>query len=138
MQVSVRNIQRKHKVDPKDIQKILLDIMEKMGVTEGEISVALVSPLKIKELNKRYRGVSSPTDVLSFLLEEKPLLGEIVISPEIAFRQAKKMKHSYTREMALLLIHGALHLLGFDHEKEEERKQMEELQERLLNEVVGR
>jgi probable rRNA maturation factor len=137
MQVSVRNIQRKHKVDVKYIEKILKDIMGEMGVTEGELSVALVSPLKIKELNRRFRGVNSPTDVLSFLLDEKPLSGEIIISPEIAFHQAREVGHSYWREMTLLLIHGALHLLGYDHEKEKERVEMEGLQEKLLNELTG-
>jgi probable rRNA maturation factor len=110
--------------------------MQEMGVEEGELSVALVSPLKIKELNNRFRGVNSPTDVLSFLLDEKPLSGEIIISPEIAFRQAKEMGHSFEREMTLLLIHGALHLLGYDHEEEAERSEMEKLQDELLNKFV--
>jgi probable rRNA maturation factor len=136
MQVSVRNIQRKHSVDTSHIEKVLQGVMQEMGVEEGELSVALVSPLKIKELNSRFRGVDSPTDVLSFLLDEKPLSGEIIISPEIAFRQAKKMGHSFEREMTLLLIHGALHLLGYDHEEEAERSEMEKLQNELLNKFM--
>lgn len=136
MQVSVRNIQRKHSVDTKHIGEVLRGVMREMGVEEGELSVALVSPLKIKELNSRFRGVDTPTDVLSFLLDEKPFSGEIVISPEVAFRQAKKMGHSFGKEITLLLIHGALHLLGYDHEEEVERSEMEKLQDELLNKFM--
>ena len=98
-----------------------------------EVSVTFTDNEGIHELNKKYRGVDKPTDVLSFPLfdydgvsEEPPVdeilnnLGDIVISLEKAREQAEEYGHSYKRETAFLCVHSMLHLLGYDHEKSEE------------------
>lgn len=94
-----------------------------------EISIALLSPLEIKKLNKIYRHKDKVTDVLSFGLDDKHLLGEIVICVEQAKKQAQEKKQSLQSELKLLVVHGTLHLLGYDHEisaKEAERQEAEE------------
>lgn len=114
--------------------------------THYEISLTLVDDSAIHRLNQKYRGVDRPTDVLSFAFEEGgtlalpgaalPMLGEIVISAERARAQAQAYGHSFRREMAFLMAHGMLHLLGYDHQTEEERKAMEGLQRQILS-VLG-
>jgi len=108
-----------------------------------ELSVALVEPGKIRELNSGYRGKDSVTDVLSFEccpdpdvkeedLEIRPL-GEVIICPSRVEEQAKENGNSFEKELNLVLIHGILHLLGYDHEKsEEEAKIMEDKQDGYL------
>jgi len=92
------------------------------------VSVFLTDDKTIQELNKTYRNKDKPTDVLSFPINEKVgdwlLLGEIVISVDTAKRQASSLGHSLQEELKRLLVHGFVHLLGYDHELggEEERK----------------
>jgi len=103
---------------------------------DGEVSLLLVDDPTIRKLNRDYRGLDRPTDVLSFALNEgdspdpsPEMWGDIVISVECALRQAETYGHSFEREMTRLLIHGALHLLGYDHEisaSEDERMRMRE------------
>lgn len=84
-----------------------------------ELSLALVTDPQIHDLNQRYRGKDKPTDVLSFPLADdlQPwLLGDVVISVETAARQAQRRGHTLPDELQTLLIHGILHLLGYDHE----------------------
>ena len=94
------------------------------------------------EINKQYRGVDRPTDVISFALEDFKdityennyrVLGDIYISIDKVKEQAKEYGHSEKRELAFLAVHGLLHLLGYDHMKEDEEKIMFEKQEKILN-----
>ncbi|MGE5554409.1 MAG: rRNA maturation RNase YbeY [Betaproteobacteria bacterium] len=108
----------------------------------AELSVALVDDIQIHELNRRYRKVDRPTDVLSFPAGEAPeldeapaLLGDVVVSLETAWRQATEFGHSPEREVGYLVAHGVLHLLGFDHEREEDRVTMRRLEEEALARV---
>ena len=114
-----------------------------MGCPEAEVGCLLVTDRRIRALNRRYRGEDTPTDVLAFSQREgggppgQPgLLGDVVISVETAARQAARAGHSLTREAALLLIHGILHLLGHDHATAVERRRMWALQRRLLREAA--
>jgi len=109
--------------------------------TNAEISLVFVDDQQIRELNRIYRGKDTPTDVLSFPMyddpenideEEEILLGDIVISLETAQRQAEEFGHSIEREAAYLLVHGLLHLLGYDHLNEEDKKNMRKREEELL------
>lgn len=91
------------------------------GVGEGEVHVALTDDETIHELNRTYRGIDRPTDVLAFhdgssVPGEPPLLGEVVISLDAARRQGERLGHGEVRELELLLLHGVLHLTGLDHE----------------------
>lgn len=104
-----------------------------------EISIAVVGDKEIKRLNRIYRGKNQATDVLSFgatgSSAEFPAnnyLGEIVICYPQSAKQAKKIGHSANQEIELLLAHGFLHLLGYDHEKPAEAKKMRELERRIL------
>jgi probable rRNA maturation factor len=103
----------------------------------AEVSVTVVDDDRIKELNSAHRGIDSPTDVLSFPLNDGDDIGEelgdIVISIERADYQAKEYGHSLDRELAFLTVHSTLHLLGYDHMTEEEEKDMFGRQEKILN-----
>ena len=93
-------------------------------------------------MNNKYRGIDKPTDVLSFSLQEgtvKPpevendkLLGDIIISVETAQKQADTLNHSMERELTVLLIHGLLHLIGYDHEEDKDYKIMREKESKIL------
>ena len=89
----------------------------------------------MQTLNRKYRGKNYPTDVLSFVYGEEsvegiPFLGEIVISPEIAWLQARRRKADPEKEMRMLLLHGLLHLLGYDHEND--HGEMNRLQAKVM------
>lgn len=116
---------------------------------EVEVGLTLVDDEAIAALNEQYRSVAGPTDVLSFPLwtrdqlaevranpdkyPERPLLlGDVVISLETARRQAEEYGHSFGREVAFLLVHGILHLLGYDHEDDESRAEMRAKEEAVL------
>ncbi len=101
------------------------------GCARSELSIALVDDDAIAELNARHRGKDRPTDVLSFSLVEGEhadrrgaLLGDVVIGIETAARQARARHRSLDEEVARLLVHGTLHLLGHDHEEDEEARVM--------------
>lgn len=113
---------------------------------KSEISVAFVDNKQIQELNKAYRNIDSPTDVLSFPLvdfnndKDDPyvydgeflVLGDIVISLEKAKEQANSYGHSLEREIGFLCVHSVLHLLGYDHNNEQNTKIMREKEEAIL------
>jgi len=114
----------------------------------AEISVSIVTNDKIREINREYRQKDSVTDVISFALEDEDDifssldmdeediprdLGDIFISYDKAVEQAKEYGHSTKRELGFLLVHGFLHLKGYDHMTEEEEKEMFSLQERILS-----
>ena len=96
------------------------------GAGPVELSVSLVSADEMSELHVKFAGEQGPTDVLSFTMDEEGLLGDVVICPEVAAKQAKDI----SAELRLLLVHGILHLLGYDHQEDEERTAMWERQER--------
>ena len=99
-----------------------------------EISIATVNNPAIKRLNRLYRGKNRLTDVLSFgekISEKNKFLGEVIISYPIAKKQAKEHGHSLKKELEILLVHGLLHLLGYDHEKNKEAVSMERLERKI-------
>ena len=106
-------------------------------------NIIFVDDTYIHNLNKEYRGIDRPTDVISFALEDDTsfiktdfkVLGDIYISLDTAKRQAEEYKHSLKREISFLSIHGLLHLLGYDHMKKEDEEKMFALQELILNEA---
>ncbi len=112
-----------------------------------ELSVLFTGDAQVKKLNRQYRGKDQTTDVLSFsLLEgkklktggaEKRVLGDVVISLPQAKRQARKAGKTMESEVAMLLVHGILHLLGYDHGSKPEEKRMFGLQDRILRKFEG-
>jgi probable rRNA maturation factor len=125
------------------IEKVLGEIGTQMNVS-GEISVSLVSDEEIHELNRTYREVDRPTDVLSFSLlegedDEFPEIGgvhtpigDIVVSVPTTVQHAVEYGHSVEREFAFLLVHGFLHIMGYDHEEAEAEREMFAIQENVL------
>ena len=104
-------------------------------------NVIIVDEEKIHELNREYRGIDRPTDVITFALEDNEdivyedfrLLGDIYICLEKVYSQAEEYDHSVSRELSFLTIHGFLHLLGYDHMNEDDEKIMFKRQEEILN-----
>lgn len=116
--------------------------LNEMCAPQGcEVSVSLVSSEEIEQLNLEYRGLDCPTDVLSFPcddawdipenIDEVPI-GDIIIAPEVAAAQASDYGNALDEEMGLLLVHGMLHLLGFDHVEETDAAAMQAAERRVL------
>lgn len=147
-----------------EISQELIDLLERVlqiagqaeGITEGEVALTFVDDEAIHELNRDYRGIDRPTDVLSFAmnesLEEEPeivyeleedeelddmteMLGDIIISVERAKAQSEEYGHSLEREIGFLFVHGFLHLLGYDHQDAVSEAEMMGKQEAALAEV---
>ena len=119
-----------------DYTKYLIDYMK----IDASFSVIIIDNERIHEINKEYRGIDRPTDVISFALEEdedyevkERLLGDIYISIDKVYEQAKEYGHSVKRELFFLATHGFLHLLGYDHMKKEDEDIMFPLQEKILD-----
>jgi len=133
------------------VEKVLVEVARRFELSDKtEISVTFTDDNDIRELNSIYRGLAKPTDVLSFAFDESAgdvggiafadgsgihVLGDIVISVETAARQAAGYGHSFERELGFLALHGALHLLGFDHGTEKERAAMRAAEESILTEM---
>ncbi len=92
-------------------------VLKSLELDNREVSILLTDDRGIRGLNRRFRNIDRPTDVLSFPMEDERLLGDIAISVETAIRQAGDFKVSLEEEMARLVVHGLLHLLGYDHVK---------------------
>ena len=112
-----------------------------------ELIVTFVRSRTIHTINKDYRGIDRPTDVISFairddmddeMMEGMNDLGDIFINIEYAAKQARQYGHSYDREIAFLFTHGMLHCLGYDHMKPEEEKVMFALQDEILDPIIDR
>ena len=98
----------------------------------GDVAIALVSDARIRSLNRRYRKMNRPTDVLSFADDTASrALGDIVIATGVSRRQAKTAGHSYQTELRVLALHGLLHLLGYDHDDRLDRGRMARAEARL-------
>ena len=130
-------------VDRRLLRRRAVRVLRAVGCERSELSVALARDGEIAELNHRYRGRSGPTDVLSFSLLEGPharrrgaLLGDVVMGVEVAARQAARGRRTLDDELARLLIHGVLHLLGHDHERADEARSMRAEERRLWRAIA--
>lgn len=88
------------------------------ATARGAVTVALVTDRRIQQLNRQFRGKDIPTDVLSFPADEPETLGDVVIARGVARRQAREAGHELATEIRVLALHGLLHLLGYDHERD--------------------
>lgn len=151
--------QDKHPISEQLVQKLELILQEAAameGIEEGEVALTFVDDERIHELNREYRGIDRPTDVLSFALNESTdeeldilyevedeselagigdMLGDIIISTERAQLQADDYGHSWEREVGFLFVHGFLHLIGYDHQDEESERIMMNKQEAVLSKI---
>ena len=152
MIITLENDQDKLQIS-EELERLLtagLNVVAGMhGLSEQtEVDITIVDDEEIHMLNRDYRNVDRPTDVLSFALDEESaeepellggpeehLLGDIIISAETAFRQAEEFGHGLEREIVYLAVHGLLHLLGYDHMVPEEAVIMEQKQEAALEKL---
>ncbi|SCH37805.1 Probable rRNA maturation factor [uncultured Clostridium sp.] len=149
MELIIDDRQNKLQVNEELLEKIkdtILECLDYEGYDDDyDISLSFVDNKEIHELNKTFRGIDRPTDVLSFPmideefdfdieLEEKSL-GDIVISLERAFEQSIDYNHSFEREVCFLVCHSMFHLLGYDHDTEENTKEMREKEDYILNKL---
>ena len=116
-------------VDEDGLAELARSTMIGEGVTKGELSVSFVTPEEIEDLHLRYMGEPGPTDVLSFPQDDEQLLGDVVICPAEA---EDNNPDDVESELRLLIVHGILHLLGYDHEEDAERAQMWARQEHYV------
>ena len=128
-------------------EKIMEETLTTLEKTEEyAISVILVKKRKIHEINRDYRGIDRPTDVITFAamegevfgMEEEIELGDIFINVDAVVEQAKEYGHSEKREIGFLFVHGLLHCFGYDHMNPLEEKEMTDLQKQILDPIVSR
>ena len=134
-------------VDKGRVRRIVRQVLKAEEVTPPyEVSLVFTDSGQVRQLNRHYRGVDQPTDVLAFYMHQQSgsdssftlppdgvtHLGDVIISCPQALVQAKEQEHSIQRELELLVIHGVLHLLGYDHEESREAKKMRAREKELL------
>jgi len=118
--VEVVNRQRTSKLPSRDWVALTTKILELLGSPDASVTIAFVSDRKIRELNRMFRGFDKSTDVLSFPSgEDAENLGDIAIAIDTAKVQAKRNRLTVERELAQLILHGVLHLSGYDHETDD-------------------
>ena len=135
MPVLLRNLEHRVSIDTRRVRRAADAVLAAVGFTDSELGLLLVSDRRIRTLNARYRQKDRPTDVLAFPLTVRPpismkggserkrsqvvptLLGDVVISLPTARRQAAAFGHTVYTEVVRLLVHGVVHLMGYDHER---------------------
>ena len=143
MEILFRNAQRKFKIDRHSLLRLIENALGDLGPPNSEISIILVNDDKIRKLNKEYRGKDKATDVLAFPQDEEalgdqggPLLGDVVVSVETARQQAREHCLSDEEELILLVVHGALHLFGYDHDRSiKDKKKMQETTKKIFRRI---
>ena len=141
--VEIINRQRLRKIDRDRAAALSRAVLDSIGRTDAVLTVTFIRDRAMRRLNRDYRGIDGPTDVLSFAYhegEEAPAcdetsdIGDVVISVETAGRYARELGLSFDREIELLVIHGALHLAGYDHETDD--GEMNRLERKLRKELL--
>lgn len=143
MDIHVRNKCKSNIITTHRLKKItnnvLKLVLEEKGRNSAEVSVVFVDDGEMRNLNRNYRGLNKSTDVLAFPMNEgrfaainPDLLGDVVISVPTARKQAELHEHSIERELTILLIHGLLHLMGYDHQTDKEEMIMKEFETEYL------
>jgi len=140
--VEILNKTKKFTVNKKGLKEVIKNILKYLEVgLRVDLDIAFVGNETIRKLNKEFRQKDKPTNVLSFVIDEKPnefIYGEVIISLEKARSEAKKLGNNFNDYVLFLVIHGILHILGYDHENEKDRLIMENLEENLLKQFLRR
>lgn len=141
MEILIDNRQNKRRILQEKIQQTAQVVLSALDCPDGELSIVVVDDLEIEELNRRYLNRLGPTNVIAFPMREGRfsnitpwLLGDVVISVEAAMREGELAKISMEDRFDQLLIHGILHLFGYDHEKSKEEA---DKMEKKSNELLG-
>ena len=138
MKIEVINQQKIKRVNLKQLHKYLKKILVFLNIPTEDLSILLCDNTRIKKLNKKYFEKASATDVIAFPLTddlEPNYLGEVVVSVEEAVEVAKRLGCKWQDELRLYLIHGILHLVGYDDRTKVKRARMEREQERILKKI---
>ena len=130
-------------IDIEDLKNVIDFALKHEDVNNAIMNVIIIDNDKIHKINKEYRGIDRPTDVISFALEDDKtfvdtsfrVLGDIYISIDKVFEQSKAYGHSFRRELSFLTVHGILHLLGYDHMIKSDEEIMFKKQNDILNEL---
>jgi probable rRNA maturation factor len=132
-------------VDEGNLRRLAAEVLRQEGVAgETELSLIVADDEAVRALNRRFRDVDAPTDVLAFgagadesfvtAPDSPPYLGDVVVSYQRALAQAEEWGHTVAEELKLLVIHGILHLLGYDHQEEAAARKMREREREMTNE----
>jgi probable rRNA maturation factor len=140
MEVLISNRQKKRKIAIGKVRKMAQDILSALDCHDVQLSVVITDDMEIEALNKQYLGRTGPTNVIAFPMREgefsniaPELLGDVVISIETTEKEAKESGMEMETRFSELLIHGILHLIGYDHENDEQQAyEMEEKSRNLL------
>lgn len=142
MKIQIANKQNKIKIAKRDIRSTVIKLLKYLNCTDKEISISLVDDKTIQQMNYQYLERDKPTNVLSFSLQEgkfsninPQILGDIVISVDTARQEASLRNFTFEQEIDFLIIHGLLHLLGYNHEKttKEETRKMQRKEKKLFD-----
>lgn len=142
MRISITSHREPEPLDLAAFERLALFVLEREDTPEEvELSLAVVSVEEMIDLNRRYRGLEGPTDVLAFecddlcavaLPDEPVTLGDVVVCPEVAEEHAREYGRRIEEELNLILVHGVLHLLGYAHESDDEQSVMQGRERALL------
>ncbi|MFH0764140.1 MAG: rRNA maturation RNase YbeY [Candidatus Omnitrophota bacterium] len=136
--IRIDNLHKKYRLNIAFIKKITAEILRYLKKSRGiELEIVFLNDNAISALNKKYKGRSGPTDVLSFGIDRKEFgkkgfIGEIFISPDQALRNSKIFKTPLEEEIILYVIHGILHLSGYDDERAPDKRRMAKIQDEIL------
>lgn len=142
MKIRIKDCQRKITINKKRIDSRARQVFKIKGIEKGELSIFFVGRRRIRTLNRRFRRIDRPTDVLAFSMREgkgaslhPEVLGDVVICPQVAKRYAKIYKTTTEYEICLYLVHGILHLLGYSDTSLQSRSAIERQEKEILNKI---
>jgi probable rRNA maturation factor len=143
MEVLIDNRQSSYEISLEKIEQTARVILGELDCPEGEISILIVDDPQIEKLNRKYLNRNGPTDVIAFPMREgefrhisPQLLGDVVISTDTAAKEARNSGVSMEQRLNELLVHGILHLFGYDHEKSaQEARKMAKMSQQLLDAI---
>ena len=145
MNIAVKNLQRRIHIKENHIKSSIQRLCTRLNLAEKSvITIVFVNDKTMQELNYRYLNHNFPTDVLAFnfsrhkIKQKTALTGDIIINTEMALRNAPIYKNNLNKEITLYIIHGILHLLGFNDAKSTDKKRMQRYEEKLLGELFSK
>jgi len=140
LRIRINNLNKKRRLKKSSVKKIATKVLRKFHKKDALVDITFISNKKIKVLNKKYMKRNSSTDVISFSLEEKvssgpkKIIGDIYISSDMAYSNARRFNTDFTKEILLYTVHGMLHALGFGDKTAKEKKRIRKLENKFLNE----
>jgi probable rRNA maturation factor len=147
--ITIKNRTRRIKIDEQWLKSQAQKILNILAYPDFDLGILLTTNASIRVFNRQYRGKDKPTDILSFAFhptlkagqrikvssEDEKNLGDLIISLEYIYTDPKKMGDTFTKRMQILLVHGICHLLGYDHEKDDEYQVMQAKEQEILKQL---